>query len=340
MKLRWFLWLQKIINPPVNKRRPRAEQQQQEHQYSAADYTTGLEQVPTIQVEDKRKHTEENGAHPKKRSRAKKFRTWIKRHISKAGPDEDLEETMNKEDGEKEGSDSQPEVPSQQENYEPKGRSETSQKKDSTQQSQWGRQWWNKWMELDWTALERTQVIFTGLLTVFTILYALTTLWQFMYLIGRDRLDLRAWVVPIKVIVPPEVKEGAPLVFGVQVVNSGKTPALNMKTLVVAEVWPREWSFVPTYKGIPVSSPEQSIGTLLPAFPVTAPMGPALLRKGELGRLRNKVTILYLYGEVLYDDVFNSPHCTRFCLTYSPNESISMCGGNNEITDAQCEHIQ
>jgi hypothetical protein len=158
--------------------------------------------------------------------------------------------------------------------------------------------------------------------------------------VDNAHMDQRAWVIPSKVIVPPEVKEGVPLVFGVQVVNSGKTPALNMGIVVVGEVWPRSRSFVPRFKGVPVTSPERSIGTLLPTTPVTAPMEPTILTKEQSERFRSNAVVLYLYGEVSYQDVFNKPHCTMFCFTYAPKEGTHVWGKYNDIADTKCEHIQ
>lgn len=158
--------------------------------------------------------------------------------------------------------------------------------------------------------------------------------------IKNARLDQRAWVLPNDVITPTEYKEGVPLRFGVRLLNTGKTPALNVKTLVGGITWPRGQPFRIEYEDAPWASPGRSIGTLLPSTPAVATAEPTPITKRQLEALQNKVTVLYLYGEVSYDDVFNVSHCTSFCFMISPNESAKVCEVYNQITDTKCEHIE
>jgi hypothetical protein len=84
---------------------------------------------------------------------------------------------MEKKDSEQEGSGAQPESVDKKENDEPKGRSKTETKTETAQYDCWYHQWWGQW-----TTLERAQVVFNGLLTVFTMLYALITWYQFSHI--------------------------------------------------------------------------------------------------------------------------------------------------------------
>ena len=51
---------------------------------------------------------------------------------------------------------------------------------------------------------------------------------------------------------------------------------------------------------------------------------------------------LYVYGTVLYDDIFSAHHITKFCYAVRPDPatgdlSYSMCSGNSNCTDDDCK---
>ncbi len=252
-------------------------------------------------------------------------------------PDKDMEETMNKEDGEKERSDSQQEAASQQEDHESKGRGETGQKKDSTQQSRLWCQWWTKWLELDWTTLERTQVIFNGLLTAFTILYALTTLWQFKYLIGKDRLDQRAWVGIVQHGGPPKMIADVPYIWKFMVRNSGKTPALKVRNIIGYGEGLKGHTFVPAYQ---TRGPEEKLTTVIqPGERIFLHPGPVIMPQKAIDALKGGTVFVYVYGQIQYDDIFGATHCTMFCYVLGTElPHLASCTEYNEVRDTECEN--
>jgi len=134
-----------------------------------------------------------------------------------------------------------------------------------------------------------------------------------------SRLDKRAWVGLNKFASPSlddggtkkYIKEGSRPVFRVFITNFGKTPARNMQNLIDGRALLKGAPFEPDYRlegtvSNSVLSPgaEGIMDTNPPPHPLTAKQVEAFTT-GE--------QVLYVYGKITYDDIFDVKHETTFC---------------------------
>jgi hypothetical protein len=142
--------------------------------------------------------------------------------------------------------------------------------------------------------------------------------------IEMARRDQRAWIGPIEVTPawrdaannPIYIKEGAPAVFGVVIVNSGKSPALKVKSKIKFIVLPAEREFAPNYNKIQ----SKSVVVIQPEMRMTmkTAVSPRAVTASDINIIKNGGSIVYLFGEITYEDVFKIPHLTTFCMTLAP----------------------
>jgi hypothetical protein len=156
--------------------------------------------------------------------------------------------------------------------------------------------------------------------------------------IERDRRDQRAWVGPIGFL-KRDVKVGEMPSWGARIKNTGKTPALGIKVLIMGKPLSQGEQFVPTYT-VPIGR-NVSVAVLQPGMDVkiwTVPEGK--LTEDAADAVMNGVVIMYVYGEVSYDDIFGCRHYTTFCSFMTPDmKSMNSCNTYNDVTDGECpEH--
>ena len=161
--------------------------------------------------------------------------------------------------------------------------------------------------------------------------------------IENFRLEQRAWVGAVHAI-PPEykeggknvyVKDGQPMKTGVKIVNSGKTPALNVRTIVSMFYWKSSDEFVPTFKKVinigdgPSTSVLQPNATaVIKARSIPEEGG---INKADIANIANAQQILYIAGKITYEDIFKRPHSTLFCMYLDPSLTVfNNCNGHNE----------
>ena len=100
-----------------------------------------------------------------------------------------------------------------------------------------------------------------------------------------------------------------------KIINSGKTPALKFKGRITAQDLPKESQFYPDYRALPLGANE-TVGVILPNVSMilnTVPRGKKLEQEVVDG-IKNGTIILYVYGELTYEDVSGRPHTTDFCV--------------------------
>jgi hypothetical protein len=134
-----------------------------------------------------------------------------------------------------------------------------------------------------------------------------------------SRRDQRAWV-GITEIIPPwrdpannplYIKEGSNFGASVTIINSGKTPALNIRSKIRLMAFPRNHKFAPDYGNVQ----GQSVGVLQPQGKFKATSLPSYqpVNASDITSLKNSAMILYLYGEIQYEDIFKISHRTTYC---------------------------
>jgi len=138
----------------------------------------------------------------------------------------------------------------------------------------------------------------------------------------QSRLDQRAWVGATEMN-PPSFKDGDITVyikegekntsFGVNIVNSGKTPARKVKNKQKITAYPANAKFIPFYP--PINEREMSVSVIQPGMKSILYFGlfDDPLTKEQINSFREGENILYIYGEITYEDVFGKKHRTTFC---------------------------
>jgi hypothetical protein len=152
------------------------------------------------------------------------------------------------------------------------------------------------------------------------------------------RLEQRAWVGPILVL-PPEytegnkrlyVKEAQPIKCGIEITNSGKTPAKNVQySIIVQALKPPKVPILKESTGrrdITVLQPNMTLKISYP--PITG------VTKSDIAALSRGQDVLYMYGIIRYDDVFKKTHWTTFCVYLAPDlATFSSCPYYNDTDD-------
>ena len=139
-----------------------------------------------------------------------------------------------------------------------------------------------------------------------------------------SRRDQRAWVGMTEVTPewrdaegkPLFIKEGARYHVGVTIVNSGRTPALKVRSRMRLMSFPDN-KFVADYQNV---NERVSIGVLPPQgkFTLTSLPSYRIINASDITSLKNGSVILYLYGEIEYEDIFRIPHRTTYCSFLAP----------------------
>jgi hypothetical protein len=157
--------------------------------------------------------------------------------------------------------------------------------------------------------------------------------------IDQSQLDQRAWVgVEQMVINDPPIRVGSQLVATVILANSGKTPALQVGTLASITVEP---------KGTIIKSPKYAVDhtdqtshpaiqpggrmsiTSLPVASTTG--GIATVSTGDFADLQSGKYVCYVYGRIIYKDIFARIHITHFCAFLNPNmTTVRACETYND----------
>ena len=151
------------------------------------------------------------------------------------------------------------------------------------------------------------------------------------------RNDQRAWVGMMEMTPafnengkPLYIKDGSKAVFGVVLANSGKSPALNVRCIMTAKIYPSNIEFVPIYDKLLVP---QSVTVLQPGarVSITTPPSDSEVTESIIGAIKNRSLVFYVYGQIAYEDTFHRSHKTTFC-TYVDQELMYMntCGHYNE----------
>ena len=145
--------------------------------------------------------------------------------------------------------------------------------------------------------------------------------------IEMARQDQRAWIGATEIIAPKlraannkpiYIKEESPIQFAAWILNSGKSPALEVKHSVNFIIIPTGKSFVADYG--PINKQKGSLTVLQPQMGLkieTVPSAP--IPATVVDAIKNGQVILYFFGKITYSDIFKVPHTTTFCMYLSPS---------------------
>jgi hypothetical protein len=132
-------------------------------------------------------------------------------------------------------------------------------------------------------------------------------------------IEQRAWIGPTEALPPQFTENGVSVymkmgeegIFQVFLANSGKTPAKNIDQRMSFRTLPAAIPFSPKYP----TGPDR-IGVVQPGARFRW-QTPATERasKEQIGTYQTGDNILYIFGEVAYDDIFGTQrHHTTFCM--------------------------
>jgi hypothetical protein len=156
--------------------------------------------------------------------------------------------------------------------------------------------------------------------------------------VKQFRLDQRAWLgFSFKTY---KYTVGQPLDTPYQIVDTGKTPALNVKGMVVTHFMKK--GDIPAFNYD--HRTEISLGTMLPGvaqpgtsylFASDPPKGvhvkPMKFSMDMYRQLSGGTGYIIVYGKMEYDSVFGGHHWIRFCRTSGPTAYTDECLGYNGI---------
>ena len=159
--------------------------------------------------------------------------------------------------------------------------------------------------------------------------------------IKTAELDQRAWVGVI-MAKPPTlkdisnkpvyIKEGLPPAIGVVLKNSGKSPALKVKTFIRLKTFPANIKFLPDYSEIP----KQSLAVIQPQETLTVAIQPShslIVIASHINTIKSGESVAYLFGIITYEDIFRKRHETTFCLYLAPSlDNFDVCDTYNDAT--------
>jgi len=183
--------------------------------------------------------------------------------------------------------------------------------------------------------------------------------------IKNFRVEHRAWVGTMQAVTAAYmeggknryVKEGQPAKCGVIIINSGKTPARKLRGVVSLLTLKAGEELNPKFEidntTIPHSNVVMQPGTqlmLLSSLNSLSIKLPGILvetsdasmvgtgdesvkpfSKADIDDLANGKKVLYMFGLITYDDIFNQSHWTKFCMYLSADLStFTGCSKYNE----------
>jgi hypothetical protein len=142
--------------------------------------------------------------------------------------------------------------------------------------------------------------------------------------VEQGRLDQRAWIGAMSVYtsVPanaPKLTVGALAGrLGMEIKNTGKTPALHVTSKISATVIPWDQAFEPFY-GQTIPFP-RSVSAMSPGatHPIIIADATTIIDANTIQQLKDRLSRFYMYGIVNYTDIFKQRHYTEFCLFAVP----------------------
>jgi hypothetical protein len=154
--------------------------------------------------------------------------------------------------------------------------------------------------------------------------------------ISNFHLDQRAWVAAVKTIGVPEVNK--PFEITIQARNTGKTFAKRFTMVTVTE--PVIGNKQPDFrKEIPFKKNVASVSLLAPNgdyLSTVSPTSGQSLSQASMDDIKSGKFKIFVYGTITYDDVFNCPHWTKFCVHLQSDLKYESCDRHNDADENNC----
>ncbi len=148
---------------------------------------------------------------------------------------------------------------------------------------------------------------------------------------GQMRLDERAWVVLRGIGPAPALDQ--PWNLSATFTNTGKTPAKNVEWWCTVETAKDEHSLAfrhAKFENPALLAPNDQQACVL------RPLKTPKVTQAALDQLKNPQSGLFLYGAVIYTDVFNQSHWLTFCGKLGADETgWETCQSGNDTGDGK-----
>jgi hypothetical protein len=160
--------------------------------------------------------------------------------------------------------------------------------------------------------------------------------------IDANRLDQRAWI-GIVGHSGPIIKSGERIKFTTAILNTGKTPAIEVTGHVGSFSFAAAERFRPVYTDS-LSSNRQgpSVSIMMPNQQQTIETnGHVPMNQLEIDRLKAGAEILYFFGEMCYKDVFKRQHYVSWCQFLMQDlTSVRNCRVYNTTDDEKHDYCK
>ena len=150
--------------------------------------------------------------------------------------------------------------------------------------------------------------------------------------VTRDstRLDQRAWLgtTSARMI---DLAVNKPVKVEIYLKNTGKTVARNVDARVTIRSEPGPFNLKKFREERPPPKGNRSRFVILPNSDFTLPAyGNSLLTQERLSLIKSSIVTVYLFGEIIYADIFGETHVTEFCSFYDPSANdFAFCSEGN-----------
>jgi hypothetical protein len=130
--------------------------------------------------------------------------------------------------------------------------------------------------------------------------------------IEASRIDQRAWVGPTGEVIL-DIKPWKQPQITTVVSNTGKTPALHVRALIVGKIGLKGTAMMFDYAKLP-SGQNRSDTTLQPGTHITLyPENTPVFSPTQIETIKRGDIVVYVHGKITYQDVFGKEHHTTFC---------------------------
>ncbi len=138
----------------------------------------------------------------------------------------------------------------------------------------------------------------------------------------------RAWIT-VKDASYQELREGQKIISTVKFINSGNSPALNLT--IHNNVAIRNTPIEAPMKFIPINNPAPSVAVIGPqVLHKSIIVANVIANKALIEKINTGDLLIYVWGVVKYDDIFNGKHETGYCLKSRVGTTIfDVCENNN-----------
>jgi hypothetical protein len=152
-----------------------------------------------------------------------------------------------------------------------------------------------------------------------------------------SHLDQRAWVAHMEI--QGTIEYGKEFEAVVRIKNTGKTFAKNLTFTIAHEALAQGQTPDFTEDIESVSDQHKSVILLAPGGETGLPIenkAHRSLTREELNAFTDGTATIFVHGKIVYDDVFNCRHWTKFCFYLLPNLKFRTYNKHNDADNNEC----